>query len=101
MLHDICVDLAHSPHKRLLCPRRRTSVSQSFLTSQFAHNHNVTDVAAPYGGFPVYCAGGKNGRHLPSWLQDAGYSTFYTGKLMNGNTVKNAHTLPVQGFNGE
>jgi N-acetylglucosamine-6-sulfatase len=41
-----------------------------------------------------------NGKWLPSWLQEAGYQTYYTGKLMNGNNVMNALTRPTQGFNG-
>jgi arylsulfatase A-like enzyme len=41
-----------------------------------------------------------NGKWLPSWLQEAGYQTYYTGKLMNGNNVMNAVTRPTRGFNG-
>jgi N-acetylglucosamine-6-sulfatase len=36
---------------------------------------------------------------LPDFLQTAGYSTYYTGKLMNGHTVENCERLPVSGFN--
>jgi arylsulfatase A-like enzyme len=42
-----------------------------------------------------------NGKWLPSWLQEAGYQTYYTGKLMNGNNIMNAVTRPTAGFNGK
>jgi arylsulfatase A-like enzyme len=42
-----------------------------------------------------------NGKWLPSWLQEAGYQTYYTGKLMNGNNIVNAVTRPTAGFNGK
>lgn len=30
-----------------------------------------------------------NSKYLPIWLQEAGYSTYYTGKLFNAHTVDN------------
>lgn len=51
------------------------------------------------GGWARFVAQGYRKDWLPSWLQQAGYNTYYTGKLMNGNTVKNWQTSPVQGFN--
>ncbi len=47
----------------------------------------------------TFAAQGYRKDWLPSWLQRAGYSTYYTGKLMNGNTVTNWKTSPVQGLN--
>lgn len=35
---------------------------------------------------------------MPDFMQAAGYSTWYTGKLMNGHTVENCERLPVSGF---
>ena len=41
------------------------------------------------GGYPKFVAQGFNENWLPLWLQDAGYSTYYTGKLFNHHTVEN------------
>ncbi|KAI6712280.1 hypothetical protein JHW43_005200 [Diplocarpon mali] len=68
----------------ICCPSRVT-----LWTGRNAHNTNVTDVVPPYGGYPKFVAQGFNENWLPVWLQDAGYSTFYTGKLFNAHTVDN------------
>ncbi|KIY46643.1 sulfatase [Fistulina hepatica ATCC 64428] len=78
----------------LCCPSR-----VSLLRAQHSHNHNVTYTGLPWGGYVVFCEKGYNGYSLPSFLQAAGYSTYYTGKLMNGHQTDNAVELPVQGFN--
>lgn len=39
----------------LCCPSRT-----AFMRAQYAHNHNVTTVAAPYGGWEVFCQYGYN-----------------------------------------
>jgi N-acetylglucosamine-6-sulfatase len=44
---------------------------------------------SPSGGYPKFIAQGFNENWLPVWLQDAGYSTYYTGKLFNAHTVEN------------
>jgi len=41
------------------------------------------------GGYPKFVSQGFNDNYLPIWLQDAGYSTYYTGKLFNAHTVEN------------
>jgi N-acetylglucosamine-6-sulfatase len=69
------------------CPSR-----VSLWTGRNAHNTNVTDVFPPYGGYPKFVAQGFNSAYLPIWLQDAGYNTFYTGKLFNSHTVLNYHS---------
>ncbi|KAJ9475977.1 Arylsulfatase [Pseudozyma hubeiensis] len=76
------------------CPSR-----VGFLRSQHGHSHNVTNVVLPFGGWTRFVAQGYRKDWLPTWLQSAGYSTYYTGKLMNGNTVTNWKTSPVLGFN--
>lgn len=76
------------------CPSR-----VGFLRSQHGHSHNVTNVVLPFGGWTRFVAQGYRKDWLPSWLQAAGYATYYTGKLMNGNTVQNWASSPVQGFN--
>lgn len=43
---------------------------------------------------------GFNENFLPVWLQEAGYDTYYTGKLFNSHTIENYHSPHVNGFNG-
>ena len=43
------------------------------------------------GGYPKFVSKGLNENYLPIWLQEAGYRTFYTGKLFNAHTVLNHH----------
>ncbi|KAN0065354.1 hypothetical protein ACQY0O_001190 [Thecaphora frezii] len=78
----------------ICCPSR-----VGFLRSQHGHSHNVTYVNAPFGGWERFVELGYRDDSLPSWLQAAGYDTYYTGKLMNGNTIANAQSIAVHGFN--
>lgn len=78
----------------ICCPSRT-----SLFRTQLAHNHNVTFVVEPWGGWEVFNRYGYVGNTLPDWLQAAGYNTYYTGKLMNGHDEKNCESLPVSGFN--
>lgn len=43
---------------------------------------------------------GINDDFLPLWLQEAGYNTFYSGKLWNAHNVDNYDDPFVRGFNG-
>ena len=79
----------------LCCPSR-----VSLWTGLQAHNTNVTDVNPPHGGYPKFVARGFNENFLPIWLQNAGYDTYYTGKLFNAHTVENYNDPHVNGFNG-
>jgi arylsulfatase A-like enzyme len=61
----------------LCCPSRAT-----FLTGQYAHNHQVVNNIPPNGGFDRFQAlHGSN--NLAVWLQDAGYYTAMIGKYLN------------------
>lgn len=79
----------------LCCPSRAT-----LWTGKAAHNHNVTDVKPPHGGYPKVVAGGVNDDYLPLWLQEAGYNTYYAGKLWNFHSVSNYDSPAARGFNG-
>ena len=52
------------------------------------------------GGYPKFVSQGLNERYLPVWLQEAGYNTYYTGKLFNAHTVFNYHKPYPAGFTG-
>lgn len=53
----------------------------------------------PAGGFPIFVKNGHNENYLPVWLQDAGYNTFYTGKMFNAHTVWNYDSPHLKGWN--
>ncbi|KAL5334967.1 Six-hairpin glycosidase-like protein [Aspergillus crustosus] len=65
----------------LCCPSR-----VSLWTGRQAHNTNVTDVSPPYGGYPRFISQGFNDDWFPVWLQNAGYNTYYVGKLFNAHS---------------
>ncbi|AEO67841.1 uncharacterized protein THITE_2116964 [Thermothielavioides terrestris NRRL 8126] len=79
----------------ICCPAR-----VSLWTGKLAHNTNVTDVNPPYGGYPKFVSQGLNSAYLPLWLQEAGYDTYYTGKLFNAHTVENYNAPFPAGWNG-
>ena len=79
----------------ICCPSR-----VSLWTGKTAHNTNVTDVNPPHGGYPKFISQGLNENHLPVWLQEAGYNTYYTGKLFNAHTTFNYHSPHVKGYTG-
>ncbi|KAI1767487.1 Arylsulphatase [Hypoxylon sp. FL1150] len=85
----------HYATTAVCCPSRVT-----LWTGRFAHNTNVTDVSPPYGGYPKFLAQGYNDNYFPVWLQEAGYNTYYTGKLFNAHTVENYNSPPPGGFTG-
>lgn len=41
------------------------------------------------GGYPKFIAEGYYAKWLPTWLQKAGYKTYFTGKLMNSHNINN------------
>ncbi|BCS21427.1 sulfatase family protein [Aspergillus puulaauensis] len=79
----------------LCCPSR-----VSLWTGRQAHNTNVTDVSPPYGGYPKFISQGFNDDWFPVWLQNAGYNTYYVGKLFNAHSVQTYNNPFVKGFNG-
>jgi arylsulfatase A-like enzyme len=77
----------------ICCPSRVT-----IWTGQLAHNTNVTDVRAPYGGYPKFVSQGYNSAYLPVWLEYAGYNSYYTGKLFNAHSVTTYNDPYPAGF---
>jgi len=59
----------------LCCPSRAT-----FLTGQYAHNHDVLSNSPPLGGVKRLRASNT----LAVWLRAAGYTTALVGKYLNG-----------------
>jgi arylsulfatase A-like enzyme len=52
------------------------------------------------GGYPKFLAQGFNDNYFPVWLQQAGYNTYYTGKLFNAHTIQNYNSPYPGGFTG-
>ncbi|KAL1889155.1 hypothetical protein Sste5346_009104 [Sporothrix stenoceras] len=77
----------------LCCPSR-----VSLLTGMAAHNTNVTDIWPPYGGYPKFVDEGHNEAYLPIFLQEAGYNTYYSGKLFNAHSLENYNKPPAGGW---
>lgn len=77
------------------CPSR-----VNLWTGKSPHNTNVTDVNPPHGGYPKFVAKGFNSAYLPIWLQEAGYATYYTGKLFNAHTIYNYDSPHAAGWAG-
>lgn len=52
------------------------------------------------GGYPKFISQGFNDKYLPVWLQNAGYNTYYVGKLFNAQTVSNYDSPHAAGWTG-
>ena len=52
------------------------------------------------GGYTQFTKNGLNNAYLPIWLQEAGYNTYYAGKLMNGLSVDTYNSPSPAGWNG-
>ena len=77
------------------CPSR-----VNLWTGRASHNTNITDVKPPYGGYAKFVANGFNEDYLPVWLQEAGYSSYYIGKLFNGHSIDYYNSPYPAGFTG-
>ena len=60
----------------------------------------VQDQLTRSGGYPKFVSQGLNEQYLPVWLQQAGFNTYYTGKLFNSHTVENYNAPYPAGFTG-
>ncbi|KAM0353013.1 hypothetical protein ACHAPU_001899 [Fusarium lateritium] len=85
----------HFTTTAICCPSR-----VALWTGLQPHNTNVTDVNPPYGGYPKFVSQGLNSKYLPVWLQEAGYETYYTGKLFNSHTINNYNAPFPSGWTG-
>ncbi|KAI8367634.1 arylsulfatase [Radiomyces spectabilis] len=75
------------------CPSR-----VGLLRGQYAHNTNITSVNAPYGGYDRFNELKLGEDYFPIWMQKAGYTTHYIGKLMNQYAVNNYDKPTPKGF---
>jgi N-acetylglucosamine-6-sulfatase len=73
----------------LCCPARAT-----FITGQYAHNHDVEANFYPYGWYGMK----DRGNTLPAWLQKAGYRTALIGKWLNGYGSRDGKGEVPKGF---
>lgn len=72
------------------------TVSEDHCASKSIGCSIVTDDFS--GGYPRFVEEGFNDNYLPVWLQQAGYNTYYTGKLFNVHTVTNYDSPEPAGF---
>lgn len=79
----------------LCCPSRT-----NLWTGRCAHNTNVTSNGLPGGGYDKFVQQGLNDDWLFPWMQNAGYQTYFVGKLLNGFEEKNYNKPFPNGFNG-
>lgn len=75
--------------------------------SRMSFHHMVRSVASVstianqlLGGYSKFVSQGWNNNWLPLWIQDAGYNTYYTGKLFNDHTVDNWNSPKPSGWTG-
>lgn len=52
------------------------------------------------GGYPKFVDEGLNDNYLPVWLQEAGYATYYVGKLFNAHSILNYFAPFANGWTG-
>jgi N-acetylglucosamine-6-sulfatase len=72
------------------CPSRAT-----FLRGQYAHNHGVLSGNPPVGGFEKFHNLGHERSTVATWLHQAGYTTAYAGKYLNGYGERHpTHYIP-------
>ena len=50
------------------------------------------------GGYPQVVKEGHNDNNVFLWMQEAGYNTYYVGKLYNGQDEGNYNNPPAHGF---
>ncbi|KAI9032020.1 arylsulfatase 2 precursor [Hyaloraphidium curvatum] len=74
-----------------VCCPSRTSV----LRSQFVHNHNLSSVFPPYGGYTKFREDNLDDDYLPLWLKQAGYQTYFTGKFVVEYSLLNYKKHPA------
>lgn len=55
---------------------------------------------APPGGYPKFVSQGFNDHYVPVWLQNAGYNTYYVGKLFNAQSIYNYDSPHAAGWTG-
>jgi arylsulfatase A-like enzyme len=71
------------------CPSRT-----SFMRGQYAHNSGVLKNDGPQGGYERFRELGLQDSTIATWLDDAGYSTFYAGKFLNGYGGEETYVPP-------
>lgn len=70
------------------------------MVSNALNPHSQQSLLYLLGGYPKFISQGLNENYLPVWLQEAGYNTYYTGKLFNAHTIYNYFDPFPAGFTG-
>lgn len=84
----------HQRHRRL--PTIWLAIPSPHLTCR-AFNRQLTSHP---GGYPKFVNQGLNENYLPVFLQEAGYNTYYTGKLFNAHNTDNYNSPFPAGWTG-
>jgi N-acetylglucosamine-6-sulfatase len=87
---------AHYGHISQCCPARAT-----LWTGRHAHNTNITSVVGnvPGGAWKQMQKNGLHNKLLPLWVKNAGYKTYYSGKIFNAYGMKSyCDPVCVEGF---
>ncbi|KAI1332943.1 arylsulfatase [Xylariaceae sp. FL0255] len=82
----------HYTNQALCCPSRST-----ILRGQTTHNTNITNVIRPGGSYNKWVESGQDKNYMPHWMNAAGYTTEYIGKIMNGYGLSN-YNVTVKGW---
>ena len=61
------------------CPSRA-----SILTGRYPHGTDIYRNHSPHGGFHTFTSNGAENSTMATWLDDAGYTTGFVGKYLNG-----------------
>jgi len=85
--------------KQLIIPTSRTS-TRPMVRWQPQNRQRGLLTLIRKGGYPKFISQGLNEAYLPVWLQEAGYRTYYVGKLFNAHSVNNYNSPYAAGFTG-
>lgn len=75
--------------------RMEASDGSSFIDEDGGVALTMRSCAIMISGWEVFCEKGHNSEYLPIFLQEAGYGTYYTGKLVRLTVKLSQSLIPV------